>query len=377
MLFLKIQKFTEFAMNVRNIPDNLTELNIYERFLKQFLEKYPEYQTKRIGISEAGEYEDHRLIRVMRKKWDEEHPDIPFFLEGNLYNMTENFFIPPEENVCVIRNLRYMPLLFHFHQFIEANYVVHSGGSSLISADRTLPLEDGDVILSPPGFSHCFHAMTDDSIIIDFIIRVTTFDTVFFNLLSGNNYLSALFSNALYGSSRGCILWHCREDSLLLDMVITAYRESRSSAKYHEKMLELLVMQFFVLLMRNHEQSAVFPTPYLSNSDEQVQALLNYMYTHCQTVTLSSLAMQFNYSDRQVIRILKKYTGKTFSQILTDIRMNKALQLLRNSSLPSARIAVLLGYSSKDYFRKVFQNTFSSDPEVFRKQLEEKKENTR
>lgn len=364
-------------MNVRNIPDNLTELNIYERFLKQFLEEYPEYKMKRIGISEAGEYEDHRLIRVMRKKWDEEHPDIPFFLEGNLYNMTENFFIPLEENVCVIRNLRYMPLLFHLHQFIEANYVVHSGGSSLISADRALPLEDGDVILSPPGFSHCFHAMTDDSIIIDFIIRVTTFDTVFFNLLNGNNYLSALFSNALYGSSRGCILWHCREDSLLRDMVITAYRESRSSAKYHEKMLELLVMQFFVLLMRNHEQSAVFSTPYLSNSDEQFQALLNYMYTHYQTVTLSSLAMQFNYSDRQVIRILKKYTGKTFSQILTDIRMNKALQLLRNSSLSSARIAVLLGYSSKDYFRKVFQNTFSSDPEVFRKQLEEKKENAK
>ena len=59
------------------------------------------------------------------------------------------------------------------------------------------------------------------------------------------------------------------------------------------------------------------------------RSLLNYMQMHYQTVTLSKLALAFNYSERQIIRIFKKNTGKGFSELLTEIRMNKAIQLLK------------------------------------------------
>ena len=358
-------------MDFSRLTETLVDLNDTEVFLKEFLCLYPEYRIALVGQSGAFDSDYDRLIYRIRSKWKEKFPNKAFFLEDSFYNLKEDFFIPSGENVCIIKNLRYMPMILHSHQFIEVNYVVSSSGSLIIHSDGRIPLEDGDIILCPPGFAHCFNAQSDSSIIVDFLLRITTFDTVFFNLLNNNNYLSALFSNALYRPSKGCILWHCKEDSELQEIILLACKESQAIEKYHDKMLELLVMQFFLILMRKHEQEAIFSIPYITDSDEQFRTLLNYMQTHYQSITLPQLAMQYNYSERHIIRLLKNHSGKNFSQLLTDIRMNRAIQLLKNPSVSISRIATQLGYSSKNYFIKVFQTTFSVDPQSYRKQLEE------
>ncbi len=78
------------------------------------------------------------------------------------------------------------------------------------------------------------------------------------------------------------------------------------SKKYNDQMIELLVMEFILKLMRSYENNAFFSTSYMNRSDESFRALLNYMQIHYQHITLSQLASSFNYSERQVIRILKK-----------------------------------------------------------------------
>ena len=347
----------------------MNPLNHIELFLKEFLNHYPEYQTKIISNTMPSDY-DH-LMYLLEKEWTKKYPELPFFLAGSSPHLGEDFFISPSQNVSVIKNLRYFPFILHSHQFIEVNYVVCSDNSSIISENGTTSIEDGDIILCPPGFSHCFKTHNENSCIIDLFLRVTTFDTVFFNLLNNNNYLSALFSNALYNPSQGYIIWHCKNDTRLKDIVLSAYDESENNEKYSDKMLEILVMEFFLMLLRNHEQEAEFSVPYMNSSDEQFRTLLNYMHTHYQTVTLPKLAMQYNYSERQIIRVLKKHSGKNFSELLLEIRMNKALQLLKNPSITISEISTLLGYSSNSYFLKVFKKTFTFTPDDFRKRLEE------
>lgn len=134
-------------------------------------------------------------------------------------------------------------------------------------------------------------------------------------------------------------------------------------------MIELLVMEFILKLMRSYENNAFFSTSYMNRSDESFRALLNYIQIHYQHITLSQLASSFNYSERQVIRILKKNTNKGFSELLLEIRMNKALQLLKNPDIPITIIASMIGYSSTYYFNKVFLETFTFTPTAFRERL--------
>ena len=167
-----------------------------------------------------------------------------------------------------------------------------------------------------------------------------------------------MFSNALYSPREDYIIWHCPEDAVLRQVILDALDEYESDRKYKERMLEILAMEFFLNLMRNHEHQAEFFVPRTMSSDDQFQTMMNYMRVHFQTVTLTKLAEQYNYSERQIIRLLKKHSGKSFSELLLEIRMNKAVQLLKDSSMSIQQIAHALGFSSSSYFSKVFEKYY-------------------
>ncbi|MCR4744209.1 MAG: AraC family transcriptional regulator [Lachnospiraceae bacterium] len=344
----------------------ICDLNRIEQYLKSFLEDYPLYRNSVIGLKDDSSEDYDKIYALLKNYWDKRIKDEDFFLDKNTFYIKEDFFLLPQENITMRRNLRYMPLLLHSHQFIEINYIHKSNDSFMITRSGKLELNDGDIILCPPRFEHCFQAHNDKSIILDFFIRVTTFDTVFFQLLNKNNYLSVVFSNAIYNNEGSYILWHCNDDAELTRLVMESYREWSERPKYCEQMLEANMLKFFVMLMRKHENDAVFSVPQVSSTDSIFNTFLNYMHLHCQTVSLTVLAEQFGYSERQVIRILKKQSGKGFSELLQDIRMNKAIHLLKNSSFSISHIARTLGYSNTAYFQKVFFKTFTFTPEAFR-----------
>ena len=348
------------------ISDDLEILNEKEKFLEKFLSAYPVYDIRvfRPAAEDADEQYDH-LMKLMKKEWAKSFPGTPFFLEDTSYYLKEDFFLRPEENVTIRANLRYMPVILHSHQFIELNYVVRSEGSTMVLENEEQMLFDGDIILCPPGLVHNIKARSS-SIILDCFIRVTTFDTVFFQLLSSNNYLSSLFARALYTSEGGYIVWHCPADEDLKRIILDCYLEWKNAGKYNSRMIEILVMQFFLLLMRSHETEAIFSTPHIDSNDYLFHSVYNYMASHCQNITLSALASQFNYSERQIIRLLKKNTEKGFSELLLDIRMNKAIQLIRSTTFTLPQISSLLGYTSVKYFKKVFLETFGFTPEDFK-----------
>lgn len=350
----------------KKIESDLLQLNPFEAYLKNFIDKYPQYRTMIIGTSQQKKYDYKHLMSLLIEEWNNCFPDEEFFLRNSSYHLNEDFFIPPASHVSTFKNLRYMPLILHSHQFIEVNYVLKSAGSAYIDEQNRIVLQDGDILLSLPDSPHTFDAMNSESIILDFFIRLTTFDVVFLNLFSKDDYLSSLFVNAIYGTSHGHILWHCKSDAVLKKLALSAYEEWHSDKKYKDKMVEVIIMEFFLTLMRQHEQEAVFSVPTINNSNEHFQALLNYMRSHYKSVTLTQLAMRYNYSERQVIRLLKEHSGKTFTALRQEIRMNAAIALLKNTNVPVADLAGRLGYSSPHYFSKVFRETFSLTPKEYR-----------
>ncbi len=354
--------------------EEIYKLNYIEEYLKSFLSDFPVFQNFVIGLKSDSDMDYDNLYELMKKNWDKRIKDEDFFLDKNIFYIKEDFFLLPQENVTMRKNLRYMPLMLHSHQFIEINYVLKSAGSFMITRSEKLKLNDGDIILCPPKFEHCFQANNDNSIILDFFIRVTTFDSVFFQLLNKNSYLSVTFLNAIYNTEGSYILWHCENDNELCAIILESYKEWLERPKYNEQMIEANVLRFFILLMREHENEAVFSVPQVNSTDSMFNTFYNYMHLHCQTVTLSTLAGQFGYSERQVIRILKKQSGKGFSELLQDIRMNRAIQLLKNPAVSVSQVAHNLGYTNLAYFHKIFLKTFTFTPEAFRERMLKKGE---
>ena len=75
------------------------------------------------------------------------------------------------------------------------------------------------------------------------------------------------------------------------------------------------------------------------------------MQRNIASITLEHLAEFFNYSERQMQRIIFAATGMSFEENVEKIRMQRAADLLKNTELTVSKIADYLGYYDTSSFR--------------------------
>ena len=86
-----------------------------------------------------------------------------------------------------------------------------------------------------------------------------------------------------------------------------------------------------------------------------------------QEITLSDVAKRAYMEETYFSKQFKKLTGFGFSEYVSQVRMQQATELLRNSKLSVSKIAELCGYSSGNYFGDAFRKQKGMSPTEYRK----------
>lgn len=84
-------------------------------------------------------------------------------------------------------------------------------------------------------------------------------------------------------------------------------------------------------------------------------------------ITRADVAEFAGVTPSQLSRIILKNSGKSFREMLNDHRLEYALGLLQNSSMPIGEIASSSGFSYTSYFIRLFHERYGVSPEHFRK----------
>ena len=101
-----------------------------------------------------------------------------------------------------------------------------------------------------------------------------------------------------------------------------------------------------------------------------VRRMMQYLRDHyAEGITLQVLAGEFGMSENYISSLIKKETGRRFSEHLTEIRIRRAQELLRSSNGSIEQIAGKVGYPDYFYFTKVYKKVTGLSPAAFRKQL--------
>lgn len=85
-------------------------------------------------------------------------------------------------------------------------------------------------------------------------------------------------------------------------------------------------------------------------------------------LSLNEVAAQANLSASHFSAVFSQETHQTFKEYLTEIRISKAKELLRMTTLRSAEIADQVGYNDPHYFSSVFKKNTGLSPIEFRSQ---------
>jgi AraC-like DNA-binding protein len=91
----------------------------------------------------------------------------------------------------------------------------------------------------------------------------------------------------------------------------------------------------------------------------------------CDDLALQDAAHAANLSQGQLAHALKRETGRTFTELLTERRMERARELLVNSSLRLSEIARSTGFTDESYFARRFRQWFGVSPRMYRKYCEQ------
>ena len=84
---------------------------------------------------------------------------------------------------------------------------------------------------------------------------------------------------------------------------------------------------------------------------------------------VSELAGKMNMSRKTLYRRIKSLTGFSVSQFIRNVRLNKAMELLKNESMTVAEAAYGTGFGSATYFSKCFHDYFGYSPVRITKQV--------
>lgn len=88
----------------------------------------------------------------------------------------------------------------------------------------------------------------------------------------------------------------------------------------------------------------------------------NYM----NKLTLDDIAKHLGVTSYYFCRMFKKETGINFASYLTEVRLNQAKKLLKETNLSNRQICERVGINSTNYFHQLFKNFTSLTPSEYR-----------
>ncbi len=278
----------------------------------------------------------------------------------------DNFFRGEDRNNIVItKHNRYTPVFSHKHLLFELIYVL-SGSCIQQIEHKTITLTEGQFCLVAPGSVHSI-SVFDESIILNILIRRSTFEDIFYHILKDTNAISAFFNKTLYTKNQNAyLLIDSKKDPYIQNHVLSMLLEYREKKKYYEQILNGSITILFSKLLQRFEDT-IYVSGDTRQAGNEFTDMLAYIDQNYQQITLHEVASHFHFSDAYCSRLIKKYTGKSFTELKQNIRFRMALFFLENTNKPIAEISSDIGFQNVEHFNRLFKKRFEITPGMYRK----------
>jgi AraC-like DNA-binding protein len=156
----------------------------------------------------------------------------------------------------------------------------------------------------------------------------------------------------------------------LLAQMIAENRERRFGS------LEILrgkLLQLIGLTCRRYETELLRLSTVRSSSSGRRDTLLRvsrYVRDNLtRDLSLTDAAAAAFLSPNYLAHLLKKETGKSFTELVTERRMERAQDLLTNTAMRIADVAHATGFADEGYFTRRFRQRYGYSPRAFRESV--------
>lgn len=249
----------------------------------------------------------------------------------------------------------------HWHKHLQFYYFV-SGRAALECGRSRFCATSGSIVVINSNELHYLEGLSDD--LSFYVIRI---DPTF--LFS--NQVDLLQTKYLAPLTQNCISFQnlIENDSQILDCVTRIIREYFTKETGYELAVKASIYQLIVLLLRGYVSKIMTKNEFEEKSRtlkrfEDVFQLIENHYT--EKISLKELAESMNISSCHFCRTFKQITGKTTTDYINGVRLEKSASFLEQKDLNITEIAMKCGFDSVNYFSRLFKKYYNTSPTKFR-----------
>lgn len=171
------------------------------------------------------------------------------------------------------------------------------------------------------------------------------------------DYIAIIISGYDYFSYAQRALKYGVTDYLLKPISLDDLNEALVNAR------EIIYKKRSVISRNSDIENAIDISTDEAIKDSTVVEMINFIKINYQDkISISDLSKKLAYSESMLNRKFKKEVHITFNEYLNRYRINKAIELLKNSDYNITEISYMCGYSSAKYFSRVFKKYLGISP---------------
>lgn len=289
--------------------------------------------------------------------------------DSNESNMQEAFFYSNTNGILALKHPNYIKTRSHTHDYFEINYVT-KGKCNFILKNTKRWMEKGEVFIIPPFVEH--EIITNkDATVYTIMLETSKFHSTFFSLLSEKLFYYYFKTILQEHPSSNYLSFFVSNDVCLKKITRNLLMESNQQDNFRNSSCITWLNLFFLTLLRNYDDTILH---YHYQMGTEFLLMLQYIQHNYQTLTLSSLAEIFAYSEPHLSALIRQNTGYTYTDLIKKLRLSEALMYLTTTDIKIGEIADLIGYHSADHFSRVFRSQYNMSPQQYKKS--HAKENT-
>lgn len=245
------------------------------------------------------------------------------------------------------------------HAFDCRFYFIHKGKGELIVDGKKYEVKNGKLFYIPMGSTYKF-TLSDDAYIY----------AIYFDMTNEFSYLKEPIISIDY-SNDSCLRYELPEKFTkviwsrtwkLFENIKRCIDEFTTMAPYYRDCTSGIMKESLIDLIREFELDT-------ENEFYLASKALLFARHNARNPALSNedIAKHVGYHPYYVSNIVKKATGYTLRQYITNTRLKKSRNLLCSTNMDIAEIAVECGFNSATYFNRIFKKNIGITPSEYRK----------
>lgn len=266
--------------------------------------------------------------------------------------------------IQVRTHTRFVHFPRHTHNYIEVIYMC-SGSTHHVIDGKDVFLQEGEVLLlNQKAVQEIYPAGMDD-VAVNFIVLPEFFDCGLKMMGEEKNLLRDFVIDCLKGENGAAGYIHFKvADILPIQNLLENLIWSIWHRQPNKRSINQITMGLLFLQLMNYTDR--METGFGNRQQGVMISVLGYVEEHYRDGELSKLARLLHYDLYWLSREIKKITGKNYTELVQEKRLNQAVYLLEHTTMSVMDIGMSVGYDNISYFHRIFQKRYGMTPRRYR-----------